>query len=181
MAATARDLFGAPNPQYINAIAIAASEAMADTGATSIFIMEGTPCKNLRQAIRPLTINLPDGFKVKSTHTCDLTIPGLPMVLVGHVVPKLSIALLIGIRVLCDAGCKVVLRKTNCDIWYKGKVILSGKKDSSTDLWTLPIGPKKKQKWNSTVSQNIIRDTVPNPGRQKWNSTVSKNMVRYCA
>ena len=47
MAATARDMFGAPNPQYLNAIAIAASEAIADTGATLIFIMEGTPCKNL--------------------------------------------------------------------------------------------------------------------------------------
>jgi hypothetical protein len=65
MAATARDLFGAPNPQYLNAIAIAASEAIADTGATSIFIMEGTPCKKIQPAIRPLTINLPDGTKVK--------------------------------------------------------------------------------------------------------------------
>ena len=90
-AATARQLFGAPNPQYLNAIAIAASQAIAVTGATSYFIMEGTPCKNLRLAVRPLTINLPDGTKVKSTHTCDITIPGLPTVLVGHVVPKLSI------------------------------------------------------------------------------------------
>ena len=30
---TARQLFGAPNPQYLNAIAIAASQAIADTGA----------------------------------------------------------------------------------------------------------------------------------------------------
>jgi hypothetical protein len=35
--------------------------------------------------------------------------------------------------------------KTNCDVWYKGKIILSGKKDPSTDLWTLPIGPNKEQ------------------------------------
>ena len=131
MAATARDMFGfgAPNPQYLNAIAIAASQAIADTGATSIFIMEGTPCNNLQPAIRPLTINLTDGTKVKSTHTCDITIPGLPVALVGHVVPKLSIALLIGIRVLCDAGCEIVFTKTNCDVWYKGKIILRGKKD----------------------------------------------------
>ena len=107
--------------------------------------MEGTPCNNLQPAIRPLTINLPDGTKVKSTHTCDITIPGLPMILVGHVVPKLSIASLIGIRVLCDAGCEVVFTKTNCDVWYKGKIILRGKKDPSTGLWTLPIGPKQDQ------------------------------------
>jgi hypothetical protein len=134
MAATARELFGAPNPQYLNVIAIAALQAIANTGAMSIFITEGTPCENLQPAIRPLTINLPDGTKVKSTHTCDITIPGLPMVLVGHVVPKLSIASLIGIRVLCEAGCKVMFTKTNCNAWYKGKIILSGKKDPSTDL-----------------------------------------------
>jgi hypothetical protein len=67
------------------------------------------------------------------------------MILVGHVVPKLSIASLIGIRVLCDAGCEVIFTKTNCDVWYKGTIILSGKKDPSTDLWTLPIGPNKEQ------------------------------------
>jgi hypothetical protein len=45
--ATAQELFGTPNPQYLNAITIATSQAIADTGATSIFIMEGTPCNNL--------------------------------------------------------------------------------------------------------------------------------------
>ncbi len=45
LAATAGHLFGAPTPQYLNAITIATSQAIADTGATSIFIMEGTPVK----------------------------------------------------------------------------------------------------------------------------------------
>ncbi len=139
IAATARQLFGMPNLQYLNAIAIAALQAIADTGATSIFIMEGTPFKNLLPAIRPLTINLPDGTKVKSTHTCNITIPGLPKVLVGHVVPKLTIPPLIGIRVLCDSGCKVLFTKTKCNVWYNRNVISIGKKDPSTDLWTLPI------------------------------------------
>jgi hypothetical protein len=87
----------------------------------------------------PPTINLPDGSKVKSTHKCDITIPGLPTVLVGHVVPKLSIASLIGIRVLCNTECEVVFTKTSCDVIHDGKVILHGNKDPSTDLWTLPI------------------------------------------
>jgi hypothetical protein len=139
LVATAHQMFGMPNPQYLNAIAIAASQAIADIGATSIFIMEGTPCKNLRPAIRPLTINLPDGTKVNSTHTCDITIPGLPKVLVGHMVTKLTIALLIRIRVLCNAGCKVVFTKNKCDVWYNRKIILCGNKDPSTALWMLPI------------------------------------------
>jgi hypothetical protein len=46
IAATARQLFREPNPQYLNAIAISTSQAIADTVATSIFIMEGTLCEN---------------------------------------------------------------------------------------------------------------------------------------
>jgi hypothetical protein len=173
IAATARQLFGTQNPQYLNAITIAASQAIADTGATSIFIMEGTPCKNLRPAIRPLTINLLDGTKVKSTHTCNITIPGLPKVLVGHVVPKLTIASLIGIRVLCDAGCKVFFTKTNCNVWYNGNVILSGKKDPSTDLWTLPINAdikvtKSIDEPTSTPSQAVC---PPKREIQNWKIT----------
>ena len=40
MAATARTIFGTPMPQYLNALSIAANKAIADTGATAIFIMD---------------------------------------------------------------------------------------------------------------------------------------------
>ncbi len=78
------------------------------------------------------------------------------MVLVGHVVPKLLIASLIGIRVLCNAECKIVFTKTNCNVWYKGKIIFSGKKDPSTDLWTLPISPKQEQAKTTNAEHNGV-------------------------
>ncbi len=40
-----------------NAIKIAKSHAIADTGATSFFIMKGTPVKNLRKSDNPITIS----------------------------------------------------------------------------------------------------------------------------
>ncbi len=101
--------------------------------------MEGTPVNNLQPLSQPLTINLLDGSRVKSTHMCDITIPGLPVILTGHIVPKLTIASLIGIRVLCDIGCTMVFTKAKCEVIYNGKIILWGYKDPSTDLWTLPI------------------------------------------
>jgi hypothetical protein len=61
-----------------NAIAIAALHAISNTGATSIFIMKGTPVKNLRRTDNPITVSLPDGTEVSSTHICDINIPGLP-------------------------------------------------------------------------------------------------------
>jgi hypothetical protein len=52
----AQQVFGATTPQYLNAITIATTEAIANTGATSIFTMEGTPVKSLRPANKQLTV-----------------------------------------------------------------------------------------------------------------------------
>jgi hypothetical protein len=101
--------------------------------------MEGTPMENIKPTMSPITINLPDGKRVRSTHTCDITIPGLPTVLVGHIVPGIKMALLFGIRVLCKAGCTVTFDDEKCVVRYNNKIILRGYKDPKTDLLTLPI------------------------------------------
>jgi hypothetical protein len=105
-------------------------------------IMKKTPnMKNARIATNPLTINLPDGKMVKSTHICDLEIPGLPYVLEGLIVPDLTVASLVGIRILCKMGCMVLFTDEACYVRYHGKIVLMGYKDPSTDLWVLPITP----------------------------------------
>jgi hypothetical protein len=148
-AATAGRMFGKPTPQYLNALMIAASEAIADTGATSIFVMEGAAVKNKQTVRNPLTINLPYGRQIKLTHICDIDIPGLPTTLTGHIVSHLAIASLFGIRVLCKAGCKVIFDNDTCDVHYEDKLILQGYKDPSTDLWTLPIVPNHAKVWTT--------------------------------
>jgi hypothetical protein len=129
-----------------NAITIAPTHAITDTGVTSIFIMKGTPVKNLHTTNNPITISLPDGSKVSSTHICDINIPGLPTVLTGYIVPGITMASLIGIRILCKAGCKVVFDNKKRKVFYKNKIILRGYKDLTTNLWTLPIINKKIEK-----------------------------------
>jgi hypothetical protein len=106
LAALARILYGNPKLQHLNVITIAINLAEADTGVTSIFVMDGVDIENKRLATKPLTVNLPDGRKIKSTHVCNINIPGLPITLTGHIIPDLKIALLIGIRPLCKVGCK---------------------------------------------------------------------------
>jgi hypothetical protein len=120
----AHALFANPMPQYLNAITIATNQAIADTGATSIFIMADADVDNKRLAVKPLTINLPDGTQIQPTHVCNILIPGLPTVLTGHIVPSLSIASLIGIRALYKAGCKVIFDNEKCDVMFNGIVIL---------------------------------------------------------
>ncbi len=97
------------------------ADDIADMGATSVFVKEGVPVANKRPATHPITINLPDGSKVKSTHMCNVVVTGLPHPLVGHIVPNLAIALLFGICLLSNAGCIVVFDKDKCNTWYKGK------------------------------------------------------------
>ncbi len=121
------------------AITIATDHTIADTGAMSIFIMDGVDVNNKQLSKKPLTINLPDGNTVQSTHRCNIVIPGLPIILTGYIVLHLAIASLIGVRPLCKAGCKVIFDDMKCDVIYDGKVILRGNKDPSTELWTLPI------------------------------------------
>jgi hypothetical protein len=88
--------------------------AITDSGATQIFIMEGTPVNNKRPTDCPLKVALADGRRVMSTHICDVDIPGLPVVLTGHIIPELSIASLFGIRVLTDVGCIVTFDIDKC-------------------------------------------------------------------
>jgi len=114
--------------------------------------MEGADVKNKRLAIKPLTINLPDGRQIKSTHIYDIDIPGLPTALTGHIVPNLAIASLFGIRVLFKAGCKVVFDDDKRDIFYQSKLILRGYKDPSTDLWTLPIVSTPAKVWTTPAT-----------------------------
>jgi hypothetical protein len=142
---TACSIFGQPLHEYLNEIMIALMHAIADTGATSIFIMDGVGVVNKRVSPKPLTINMPDSWKVKSTHICDITIPGLPTVLTGHIVPHLTIASMIGIRSLCNAGCTITFDKDKCNVVFNGKVILHGFKDLATNLWMLPINGQDMQ------------------------------------
>jgi hypothetical protein len=121
------------------AMTIASTEAIADSGATQIFVMDGIPVHNKRKTTCPLKVALADGRQVTSTHMCDIIIPGLPTMLVGHIVPELSIASLFGIRVLTAAGCMAKFDNEKCVVKYNGKIILTGIKDPTTDLWTLPI------------------------------------------
>ena len=88
-------------------VTLKTKDAIADSGATQIFVMENTPVINKHITQSPLKVALTDGRKVFSTHDCNVHIVGLPTVLTGHIIPDLLIASLFGIRVLTEAGCEV--------------------------------------------------------------------------
>jgi hypothetical protein len=66
--------------------------------------MKGTPMSNVHPEIQPLKINQPNKRIVKSTHICDVLVPGLTNVLEGHIATGLTVASLVRICILCKAG-----------------------------------------------------------------------------
>jgi hypothetical protein len=82
----------------------------------------------------PISISFLDGSKISSTQVCDINIPGLPMTLTGHIVPGIKMASLIGIQILCNAGCEVVFDNEKCEVFYILNIILRGYKDPTTKL-----------------------------------------------
>ena len=156
------------------AMTIASTEAIADSGATQIFDMDGIPVHNKRKTVCRLKVALADGHRVMSTHMCDIIIHGLPITLVGHIVPELSIASLFGIRVLTEAGCTVKFDIEKCVVKYNGKIILTGMKDPTTDLWTLPIvGSADKTSQMDTQDEHDAFDNLRKEILERANAAYS--------
>ena len=82
--------------------------AISNSGATAHFLVEGAPIVNKREAEQPVTIKLPDGTLIYSTHIGNLDIPWMPdSMTTAHIMPGLSHSSLISTKVFCDAGYKV--------------------------------------------------------------------------
>jgi hypothetical protein len=150
---------------HANAMQIAPTHAVANTGTTSIFIMAGAPTDNIRVVTKPIHISFPDGKKIVSTHVCDVNIPGLPHKLIGHIVLDMKMASLLGICVLCKAGCKVIFDDEKCQVNFKGETILTGYKDPKSNLWTLPILNRQERLWTTPGSNSVASEQTPSqPG-----------------
>ena len=72
----------------------------------------------------PISINLPDGSVIKSTHTCRINIPWLlERATRAYIVPGLAHTSLISIAVLCDVGCKVIHNDDEYKMYFEGKIV----------------------------------------------------------
>ena len=117
--------------------------AIADAGATGKFSPPGTPIKNIKQAEKPLCINLLDGKQIKSTHTCHIYIPWIPDAATrAYIVTCLDHTSLISIKMLCDSGWKVEYDASKCRVIFKHIIVWKGRQEPTTGLWVLPLDPK---------------------------------------
>ena len=130
--------------------------ALSDSGANSHFLMNGAAAVNIKPTNHPITITLPNGKTIRSTHTCNLDIPWLPGHMTeAHIVPGLAHASLISTRKFCDAGCKVMFDEKECRVHFKGELVLVGGRDKTTGLWQLPINPTRKANQKSNMIDHL--------------------------
>ena len=119
--------------------------AIADTGATGHFLLPVAPAIDVKPTEKAISILLPDGERITSTHECELNIPSLPQeAKKAHIVPKLAHTSLVSIKMLCDAGCRVTYDNNTVNVFYKNIIIWKGHREPSTGLWVLPLNERPK-------------------------------------
>jgi hypothetical protein len=158
--------------------------AIADTGATSLYLTKGAPCLNKHRATTPISVTLPDSRKIFSSHICDVAIPGLPTVLTGHIIPDMTTASLLGIRILCKAGYKVIFDNKNCQVIFEDNVILTGYKDPVSNLWMLlmlrsvPMRTSFDAQHQSAIGPCMI-DAPREVAAFSYHCTLKENNVKF--
>ena len=119
----------------------------------------------MKPSNKPLTINLLDGTQLQSTHTCEINVPWPPKAArISHIVTGMAHLSLVYIKVLTDAGCKVVYDKDDCRFYFNRNILWDGGKEPTTGLWFLPINP---------IERNI------KPRRHLDNSTVLHDSTKH--
>jgi hypothetical protein len=125
-----------------------------DSGCTVHFLLVNAPCLNKVKSRTPLTVRLPNGATMESSHTAELDIPELnaPASKV-NVFPGMAHHSLLSVGQLCDEGYIVTFKKASVTICDSEKSqILSSPQDLNTGLWCI----------NSKQTNNHITEPIAN-------------------
>ena len=116
------------------------------TGTTGHCLTLDSPCDNKQLAIHPLSIRMPNGDIITSTHTAILSKQDLPIQARKlHLFPGLNNALLY-IETLFDNGCQATFDDMSVLIFNKGsgKVIINRTRDPRTNLYMINLTQQNK-------------------------------------
>jgi predicted GIY-YIG superfamily endonuclease len=120
--------------------------AKVDSGCTGHFILVTAPCLNKAKSRNPLTVRLPNGATMESSHTADLDIPELNAAASkAHVFPGMAHHSLLSVGQLCDEGYIVTFKQDTVTICNsESSKLLSGPRDDTTGLWRINLKQTNK-------------------------------------
>jgi hypothetical protein len=112
-----------------------------ESRCTGHFLLVNAPCLNKVKSRTPLTVRLPNGATMESSHTADLDIPELNAAASkAHVFPGMANHSLLSVGQLCDEGYLVTFKQDTVTICDSGNSqILSGPRDLNTGLWRINL------------------------------------------
>jgi hypothetical protein len=112
-----------------------------DSGCTGHFQLFNAPCLNKVKSRNPLTVRLPNGSTMESSHTAELDIPELNAAASkAHVFPGMAHHSLLSVGQLCDEGYIVTFKQDTVTICDSGNSqILSCPRDMNTILWPINL------------------------------------------
>jgi hypothetical protein len=104
-------------------------------------LLTNAPCVNKKESSNPLTVRLPNGQTMDSTHTAHLDIPKLcKAASVAHIFSAMENKSLLLVGELCDEGYSFMLsisKVKNLD--SKHKTLLIGSRDLNAILWRINL------------------------------------------
>jgi hypothetical protein len=125
-----------------------------DSGCTGHFLLVNAPCLNKNETQTPLTVRLPNGATMESSHTADLDIPGLNAAASkAHVFPVMAHHSLLSVGQLCNEGYIVTFQQDTVTICNaESSKLLSGPRDVTTGLWRINLKQTHKHIPNPIVN-----------------------------
>jgi hypothetical protein len=93
------------------------SYAIADTGTTGHYLKPASMHDNRQPDANPITICMPNGDGIRSSHSCTLALPTLPPdTTKGHILPGLASHSLLSVAKFCDNDCDIHFSRDHCTI-----------------------------------------------------------------
>jgi hypothetical protein len=131
--------------------------AIVDSGCTGHFLLVNAPCLKKVKSRTPLTVRLPNGATMESSHTAELDIPELNTAASKtHVFPGMANHSLLSVGQLCDEGYIFTFKRAAVTICNPdNSQILSGPRYSNTGLWRINL--KHTNSYTpDTISNNVF-------------------------
>jgi hypothetical protein len=102
--------------------------------------MVNGPHYNSVPSSNSISVQMPSGTTIQSTHQALLNIPQLPEAArVCHLFPALSSGSLLSIGQLCDHGCTAIFTSTKVEILLHNQAILVGTRSPHNRLWVINL------------------------------------------
>jgi hypothetical protein len=129
---------------------------IVDSGCTGHFLLVNAPCLNKVKSQTPLTVRLPNGDTMESSHTAELNIPHLNgTASIAYVFPVMANHSLLSVGQLYNEGYIVTFKDASVTVCDSQKSqVLSGPRDLEHGLWRINL-KQDNQQIHQPVANNV--------------------------